>query len=837
MPPVCGPLTRLALVVALLVAARAHGAAPPVSPGEPLAEAIAAFAARGLSVIYSDDLVTSDMRVRSAPVATDELEALREILRPHGLALAPGPRGAWLVVRAPTAEETAISVRGRVTDAATGEPVSGARVRVLGRAQEAVTDARGEFVVPLPPSGTYEIAVAAPGFAPAAPATVATTGGEPPALALRLQRTPPPIETIVISASYYALDRSAAEPATHLSRTQIENAPTLGDDALRATHGLPGVASTSVSARASLRGGDLDETLIRLDGMRLYNPYHFRDFESPFSGIDPAIVSGIEVRTGGYPATFGDRMSGVIDVHSVAPSKELAHELSVSVANSAVFSSGQFESGAGGWVASLRRSNLDLIVQAVAPDIGEPEYFDLFAKVDHALGERWKMSGNALVLVDSITLTDDDVGAASADYDDGYYWLRLEQTGGGPFSGSYLLSHTRLRDSHDGFLTDEELVAGELAESREVKINAFAADWQYRFSDRQLVRWGAEVRDGRAEYTHDAHAAFPHPIVFDGAPRERIDSAFDTLAEGYQHALYASVRTRFGERVTTELGARWDRQTYTDESELGPRANVRVELAPRTQLRIAAGRFNQAQGIEELQISDGVDQFFPAQRADHLVLGIEHRFDSGLRLQVEGYRKTFDDLRPRFENLYTRLDLLPELRPDRVRIAPSDAESSGIEASLQQRWDRWEWWANAAWSSVEDRIGGRTVPRSWDQPWSVGAGAVRTGARWTLALAGTYHTGWPSTTLRLVDDQLVAGELNGERVEEFLSVDMRASRRFELPRSDVVVFAEVTNALDHSNPCCLEYQLEQTEAGDLALSVERDTYLPLLPSVGVSWRF
>lgn len=837
MPPVCGPLTRLALVVALLAAAPAHGAPPAVSPGQPLAEAIAAFAARGLFVIYSDDLVTPGMTVRSTPVATDDVEALREILRPHGLALAPGPRGAWLVVNAPPAQEAATSVRGRVKDAATGEPVAGARVRVLGHGQEVMTGARGEFEVTLPASGTYEIGVTAPGFAPPPPTTVATTGGEPPTLVLELERTPPPIETIVISASYYALDRAAAEPATHLSRTQIENAPTLGDDALRATHGLPGVASTSVSARASLRGGDLDETLIRLDGMRLYSPYHFRDFESPFSGIDPAIVSGMEVRTGGYPAAFGDRMSGVIDMHSVAPSKDLAHEVSVSVANSALFSSGRFDSGDGGWVASLRRSNLDLIVQAFAPDIGEPEYFDLFAKVDHPLGEHWNVSGNALVLVDSVTLTDDAVAAASADYDDGYYWLRLDQTGGGPFSGSYLLSHTRLRDSHDGFLAEPELATGELDESREVKINALAADWQYRFSDRQLLRWGAEVRDGRAEYAHDAHATFPHPIVFDGALREGIDSTFDKQVDGYQHALYASVRTRFGERVTTELGARWDRQTYTDESQLGPRANVRVDVAPRTQLRFAAGRFHQAQGIEELQISDGVDDFFPAQHADHLVLGIEHRFDGGLRLQVEGYRKRFDDLRPRFENLYTRLDLLPELRPDRIRIAPSDAESSGIEVSLQQRWERWEWWANAAWSSVEDRIAGRTVPRSWDQPWSAGAGAVRTGARWTIALAANYHTGWPSTTLRLEDERLVAGELNGERVEEFLSVDVRASRRFVLPRSDIVFFAEVTNALNHSNPCCLSYELEETETGDLALSVERDMYLPLLPSVGVTWRF
>ena len=70
------------------------------------------------------------------------------------------------------------------------------------------------------------------------------------------------------------------------------------------------------------RGGEVDETLVRFDGLRLFNPFHFKDFLSIFSTIDPAIIREIEVYTGAFPAAFGDRMSGVINIESLPGANE-----------------------------------------------------------------------------------------------------------------------------------------------------------------------------------------------------------------------------------------------------------------------------------------------------------------------------------------------------------------------------------------------------------------------------------------------------------------------------------------------------------------------------------
>jgi len=56
-------------------------------------------------------------------------------------------------------------------------------------------------------------------------------------------------------------------------------------------HRLPGEASNSLSAHTNVRGGAVDETLIRFDQLRLYDPYHLASFQGVFSAVDPEIVS------------------------------------------------------------------------------------------------------------------------------------------------------------------------------------------------------------------------------------------------------------------------------------------------------------------------------------------------------------------------------------------------------------------------------------------------------------------------------------------------------------------------------------------------------------------
>ncbi len=47
----------------------------------------------------------------------------------------------------------------------------------------------------------------------------------------------------------------------------------------------------------------------------------------------------------------------------------------------------------------------------------------------------------------------------------------------------------------------------------------------------------------------------------------------------------------------------------------------------------------------------------------------------------------------------------------------------------------------------------------------------------------------------------------------------------------------MNNLTKRNNDCCVEYQLEDEEEDEVFLDVEARGSLPLIPSIGVLWRF
>ena len=90
------------LVIGLLMCA-SPGVAQPASStlvGRRLDDALRVLQAQGLRLVFSSELVTPEMRVRTEPRAKAPRERLGELLRPHGLVAENGPAGLLQIVRA-----------------------------------------------------------------------------------------------------------------------------------------------------------------------------------------------------------------------------------------------------------------------------------------------------------------------------------------------------------------------------------------------------------------------------------------------------------------------------------------------------------------------------------------------------------------------------------------------------------------------------------------------------------------------------------------------------------------------------------------------------------------
>ena len=235
----------------------------------------------------------------------------------------------------------------------------------------------------------------------------------------------PEIENITVSASRYEISRDVSTSKFQIDQRSIQNMPDVGEDPIRITHRLPGAAASGVSARAHFRGGEQDEVGFVLNGHRLFDPFHVRDYQNIFSTIDSRAIEGVEVYTGGFPVQFGDRMSGLVLMESLDSEAPRHTEIGISVFNTSFLLSGSHDDKR--WLFSARRGNLD---QVIAQKFGRPSYYDAFSQFEFSLGDNTTVSANALFAEDLVTVvleTDpDEREEASSDTQNVQAWLQFD---------------------------------------------------------------------------------------------------------------------------------------------------------------------------------------------------------------------------------------------------------------------------------------------------------------------------------------------------------------------------------------------------------------------------
>lgn len=494
------------------------------------------------------------------------------------------------------------------------------------------------------------------------------------------------LEELTVSTSRYMLFPNSL---FFVDQRAIENLPDIGNDPIRSVHRLPGVAAGGWSAQSYFRGGEENETAIYLNGLNLLDPFHVRDYQNVFSSIDARSISGVEAYTGGFPANYGDRMSGMLILESQLPESPRHTELGISVFNTSILTSGYTDDGRFDWLLSARNSNLKYILNE---DVGQPSYNDIFITAGFSPSPDSRLSFNVLRADDSIlVITESAVEEreqSTSDTLNQSFWLSMENHWTPDLSSITVLSSSKFNNDRDAIVLDPEQLVGQVMDDRDVDIVELKQDWDWQASQRHFLQFGFELRRQQASYRYISESEyFGFYLAYPGVP-DSIERDISADIDGQSYALYLSDRVQLTDRSMVELGLRWDKQTYlgpASDDQFSPRVSLFYNPGPRMDLRLSWGRYHQSPGVHELQVEDGVDHFFPAQQADHLIAGMHYKPGGEIRIRAEVYQKNYRNLRPRFENLQDALALIPELEPDRARIAPDSARARGIELTLENR--------------------------------------------------------------------------------------------------------------------------------------------------------
>ncbi len=832
---------RLILPVVLCAALIAEAAADENWLGRPLADYIESL---GLPVIYSSDLVPPELLVAREPSARDPEYALRQVLAASALGLISGPDDSLLVVaaREPGAARTG-TVSGAVRGPG-GRRLVGAQILIDGVSQGR-TGRAGDFLIRGLDPGSHRLQARLEGYA-TGERELELGEGEVVVAELVLPLAARALPDLVVTSSLHRLVYETPGSHTFLDRERLLDLPNLADDPLRAADRLPGVAGGNLSARAHVRGGEETETLVLFEGLRLYEPFHLKDFQNVVSSLEMQAIGGIDYYSGGFPARYGDRMSAVMDMSMRRPVGPHRTEVRLDFLNAGITSLGTFEAGDGEWLAAVRRGNLDLVFNTVNPDIGTPRYLDLLLHAERDFGSRLRIGGNALLARDKIGVSaSDGSSAADARYDSRYLWLNVAWNASPRLTATTVLSASLIENAREGSVDRPGVVSGRVTrDERDFRIFGLKQDWEFEYSDVSFWRAGFDLKHIEGEYEYASERRLDP--LFAGLADSPVEARSYSLSPGgAQFSLYAEHRWEITDGLIADAGLRWDQQTYTtaaDDEQVSPR--VSLLFRPRTgqELRLSWGRYYQAQELNELRVADGQPEFQEAERSEHLILSAIQDLDR-YRFRLELYRKKMRSLATRFENLADPLTLIPELQPDRVRLEPVSATARGAELLVTGRASRdaFSWWASYAWSEVLDQFADGKVARSWDQTHAWKFGLDWSFGPWDLSLAANLHTGWPKTRLVLAagsdGPEVVAEPRNRQRYEDFHRLDMRLARQFELSRGDLEAYLEVTNLYNGRNPCCLEYSQEVAPDGTVLLVEETKYWLPLVPSLGIVWRF
>ncbi|HET9369705.1 MAG TPA: TonB-dependent receptor plug domain-containing protein, partial [Vicinamibacterales bacterium] len=205
--------------------------------------------------------------------------------------------------------------RGRVVDAASGQPIAGADVTIVGRSGSVRTDRDGAFVWTSLPDGPLVVIVTLRDGRVARPIEIgaAQRAASPIVLAVTATVT----EAITVTGIAPAIDTAPGASTRLVTAADIELRHPL--TVAEALEGIPGVSlvGDGQSPAPALRGLARGRTLILVDGSRASTE---KRSGATASFLDPIVVRSIEVARGPASVAYGsEAFGGVIAVTTRRP--------------------------------------------------------------------------------------------------------------------------------------------------------------------------------------------------------------------------------------------------------------------------------------------------------------------------------------------------------------------------------------------------------------------------------------------------------------------------------------------------------------------------------------
>ena len=553
---------------------------------------------------------------------------------------------------AATAQTITQTVKGTVIAVDNEQPIIGARVILLGTKLGARTKTDGTFRIEKAPVGRHTISVVAMGYETISQDLLITSGKQVVViLELREKIFKGEDVTVYANGAFAAINEVAITSATNFTVDDVKRFAGSREDPAKMAQNFAGVVGINDQRNdIIIRGGSPLELLWRLDGIDIPNPNHFATQGAtggPVNTINVNLLNNSDFLTGAFPAEYGDKLSGVFDLHTRRGNTERYEFIGqLSFAGLEALAEGPIPwITNGSFIMSFRKSTLQ-IFDALGINFGFagiPKYDDLTIKADIPIGNSDVISLTSLYgtsdiallqsVKDTVLTGDFDITNGSDLFVIGATWKHLFDN---KTAGQLTLSRvdSKFRTTLDSLTSDANyhFVRKNLFYNSDSKEGFYSAKYRLSYSANtsNTFSGGFETRlpyFNLNEYRTTARAGD------NGVP-------FSIKADGNSfHALsFLNWLFRPTDELTFNGGVHFQYLQISKKSSFEPRLSARWNVAEGQSFSAGFGVHRESQPLA-LYLGNPRNNSLDFTQSLHYVLGYENRLANDLLLKIEGYYK------------------------------------------------------------------------------------------------------------------------------------------------------------------------------------------------------
>ena len=689
------------------------------------------------------------------------------------------------------APQAGSAIKGRVLDQESRKPLSGVAVSVVGTDMTSSSDADGKYSLEGIPLGFYALSFERDGYYSETRTDVIVRSGRTTFLNMEMFAVRAIQNEVTVTADFFS-----PTPDKPISRMEINGEELRRDsgalgDVSRALYAVPGIVKADEETNdLMVRGGSPMENGFYVDNIFVPNINHFPQQGASGGNIcmlNMDFIESLEISTGGFDASYGNRLSSILDIRYREGSRErFDGQLNLSVIGVGAQFEGPLGGGKGSWMLSGNISYLDLMAKLTGSG-NAGDFFDVQGKATYDLGPSDRLSVLS-VGGNSGTKYDPQGGERFHYATAGLTWRHL--WGGMGYSDTSL-SYSFIDGTESeywqwaGLLHKQYDYGNEWLTFRSVNRLSFSPSFRLVF--------GAEAQSVRFRNWDD----------YDEVERR---------LGGASASAFVTIIVDPFPRFSLSPGLRLDYVPFSRRYNISPRFSFTWTLTRRLSVNGAYGIFTQQMPLVLIQ-QDPANAGLRDPQARHLVLGMKYLLSPDTQITLEVYDKAYRAVPMSPDAPYDFV--VDDVNGDHDRfgdygplVAEGRAYARGVELTVQKKISKKLYGlANLTFYRARYRdLTGVWRNRLFDNRFILClSGGYKFSTKWEIGARWIWSGNRAFTPVdeeRSIETGQVWIDPNDTmtgHLRDYQSLYLRFDRRYQFRSSNLVIFVGILNALNHKN--------------------------------------